>query len=100
MSPRKPRRNNPNTSEAWATLSPNHRLPSTCDPLSLLDDACLILDSAQGLARLLCDLLAQTEDANQGDLAAAMWGMATLIERGQCSAHEAQRRLSAVRKKV
>ena len=100
MTPRRSPWKKPKVPEARVMHHACDRIPSTCDPLSLLDEACLILDSAQGMARLLCDLLPQAEDANQDDLAQAMWGVATLIEMGQCSAQEAHRHLLAVREKV
>lgn len=91
---------NPKAPGAWISLNTSYYLPPACDPLSLLDDATLLLDSAQSMVRVLSDLLPQTESANQGDLANAMFGIATLIEMGQCSAQEAQRRLSTVREEV
>ncbi|GLQ96527.1 hypothetical protein [Dyella mobilis] len=85
---------------AWITLNASYYLPPVCDPLKLLDDATLLLDGAQGMARVLSDVLPQVEDLNQVDLANAMFGIATLIEMGQSSAQEANRRLSRLREKV
>jgi hypothetical protein len=84
----------------WITLNTSYCIPPLSDPLSLLDDASLLLDSAQSMARLLSDLLPHVENTNQEDLADAMWGIATLMALGQRSGQEAHKRLAAMQKRA
>jgi hypothetical protein len=85
---------------AWITLNTSYYIPPAGDPLTLLDDASLLLDSAQGMMRLLNDLLPQADNVNQEDLADAMWGISTLVQLGQRSGQEAHKRLSELREKA
>ena len=86
------------TNGPWISLSVNYYIAPVASPLDLLDDAHLLLDSAHGIAQCLSDALGQSEDANTQLLSKALWGMATLVELGQRSAHEAHQRLLAFRK--
>ena len=86
------------TNGPWISLSVNYYIAPVASPLDLLDDAHLLLDSAHGIAQCLSDALGQAEDANTQLLSKALWGMATLVELGRRSAHEAHQRLLAFRK--
>ncbi|MBE1160810.1 hypothetical protein [Dyella acidiphila] len=80
------------TPTPWTTLNTSYYTASLGDPLSLLDDASMLLNGAQSISRMLCDALPTTESLDRDDLANAMWCVATLIDMGQGSTREAMRR--------
>lgn len=88
----------PHAPGAWISLNTSYYAAPICDPANLLDDASLLLGSARGITQSLSDLLSEDADSHPADLADALWGVALLIEMGQSSAQEAQRRIQKLRK--
>ncbi|GLQ46318.1 hypothetical protein GCM10007862_13690 [Dyella lipolytica] len=81
----------------WITLNTQYFIAPVGSPLDLLDDANLLLGSAQDLARSLSEAIDQADNINSEHLAGAFWGLATLIELGQSCAREANERLHKIR---
>ena len=85
---------------AWITLNTSYYIGPLCDPATLLDDASLLLDGAQGITQSLADLLSQDADIEANDLAKALSAVSTLIQMGQRSAQEAHARIQKMRKGI
>lgn len=83
----------------WISLNTQYFIAPVGNPLDLLDDANLLLESARDLARSLSEAVDQSDDSHNQPLAGALWGLATLIELGQSSAREANTRLRKIQRK-
>ncbi|GLQ98792.1 hypothetical protein [Dyella mobilis] len=85
---------------AWISLNTSYYAAPVCQPMSLLDDADLLLGSARGIAQSLSELLSQDGESHPVGLADALWGVALLVEMGQSSAQEANRRIQKLRRSL
>ena len=85
---------------AWITLNTSYYIGPLCDPATLLDDASMLLDGAQGITQSLADLLSQDVDIDANELAKALSAASTLIQMGQRSAQEAHARIQKMRKSM
>jgi hypothetical protein len=78
-------------------LNNSYYIAPVGDPLTLLDDAAMLLEGARGITRLLCELIPQAEGVDLDHLSSALWSVSTLMDMGRNNAGEAYRRLASVR---
>jgi hypothetical protein len=89
-----------NEAAVFIKLNNSYYIAPVGDPLTLLDDAAMLLEGARGITRVLCELAPQAEGINLDHLSSALWSVSTLMDMGRNSAEEAYRRLASVREEV
>jgi hypothetical protein len=81
-------------------LNNSYYIAPVGDPLTLLDDAAMLLSGAHGITRLLCELVPQADGIDLDHLSSTLWCVSTLMDMSSNNAAEAHRRLANVREAV
>jgi hypothetical protein len=90
----------PTEAAVFIKLNNSYYIAPVGDPMTLLDDAAMLLSGARGITRLLCELVPQAEGIDLDHLSSALWSVSTLMDMGRANAEEAYRRLDSVREAV
>jgi hypothetical protein len=84
---------NEQAKDVWSYFNASYEIDAGASPSDLLDDSAVWLDSAQGMAQTLGEVVNHADGINHDRLSSALFGIALLIDMGRRCTHQAHLRM-------